>query len=214
MQLVSLSLTANPNQRGFTLLELLIAMTLLGFIVVMMAGALQLGTRALDAGDERVESANRIRLVQSFIRRQLSQARPLQWEQATGEQFVAFEGNPHAMRFAAPPPARHLWGGLQIIGLEAEQGDAGERLILTSRMYVQQAGESQETEQGERVVLLDNMDELEFAYLGSQGPDEPLVWQDHWQRAYGFPKLVRLRAKMRDARGGGWPELVVALHGG
>lgn len=213
MALVSLSSPVNRVQYGFTLLELIIAMTLLGFIAVMMASALQLGRRALDAGEQQAETTNRVRLVQSFLRRQLAQARPVQWQQAAGNQALVFEGKPHKLRFVAPPPARHVWGGLQLISLEAEHGDAGEQLILTYEMLIQQGEEAPRAEQRERVVLLDHMEALEFSYLGRRTPDEPLLWHNEWQSGYGLPRLVRLSAKMRDGRETAWPELVVALHG-
>jgi general secretion pathway protein J len=200
-------------QSGFTLLELVIAMTLLGLITVMMASALQLGARALEAGDERAETANRIRVVQGFLRRQLGQARPVQWEQATGESSLVFEGQPQELRFVASPPTQRVWGGLQLVTLEAEQTETGERLILSYRMLGLQREAPLEPEQGERVLLFERLDQLEFSYLGRRSPDEPVTWHDQWQSTYGFPRLVRLRAKLREGGQADWPELVVALHG-
>jgi len=187
-------------------------MVLLGLIAVMIASGLQLGARATDMGDERAAAADRVRLVQSFLRRQLSQARPVQRHEVSGAQSAVFSGTPRALQFVAPPPAHHAWGGLQLIRLDVERGEKGERLVLSYRMLALQ--QAREPGQPERVVLLDNMEKLEFAYLRRERAGEPAVWQDRWQDTYRLPGLVRLSGRMRNDREVHWPELVVALHGG
>ena len=57
------------QQAGFTLLELLIAMTLLGMILVLLFGGLRLGVRSWDASQKQVDSLNSVRSLESFLRR-------------------------------------------------------------------------------------------------------------------------------------------------
>ena len=64
-------MTAPKGQRGFTLLELLIAMTLLGLIVTMAFSGLRLGTRAWEAADARDHD---VYLVQQMLRTRLGAA--------------------------------------------------------------------------------------------------------------------------------------------
>ena len=48
------------RQGGFTLLELLIAITLLGLILVLLFGGLRLGMRSWDAGQLNVDTMNTV----------------------------------------------------------------------------------------------------------------------------------------------------------
>ena len=64
----------NARERGFTLIEILIAMTLLGLLMAMLSGGLRLGTRAWEASDTRSAELARLEAVQGFIRRSLTGA--------------------------------------------------------------------------------------------------------------------------------------------
>ncbi|MEE9250386.1 MAG: prepilin-type N-terminal cleavage/methylation domain-containing protein, partial [Alphaproteobacteria bacterium] len=65
------------RERGFTLLEVLIAMTLLGLIMMLLFGGLRLGTRAWETNSDRVEEISQIEISHQIIRRMLAQAYPL-----------------------------------------------------------------------------------------------------------------------------------------
>ena len=49
--------TRKGRVAGFTLLELLIAMSLLGFILALLFAGMRLGARSWDAGEARVEKS-------------------------------------------------------------------------------------------------------------------------------------------------------------
>lgn len=59
-------------QKGFTLLELLISLTIIAVIVVMISGALRVGIKAWEKGEQDIESLQRQRIVLDMIKRQLS----------------------------------------------------------------------------------------------------------------------------------------------
>lgn len=60
------------KQRGFTLLELLISLTIIAVMMTIIFGALRTGVRAWEKGEKSVESQQRCRIVLSMIQRQLS----------------------------------------------------------------------------------------------------------------------------------------------
>jgi prepilin-type N-terminal cleavage/methylation domain-containing protein len=47
---------ADYDQKGFTLLELLVSFALIGIIAAIIAGALKSGLDAVDKGDRKIES--------------------------------------------------------------------------------------------------------------------------------------------------------------
>jgi len=204
--------TRKPSFRGFTLLELLIAMTLLGLIAVIATSALHLATRASAAAEAQTELENRTRLVQEIIRRQLGQARPLQVLASQG-QVIAFEGTPRSVQFVTAPPAHFAWGGLYQVTLEVAPRASGKALMLSYRLFAADSPVPAAAEPLEQVVLVDGVEDAEFAYFGSRGLDQQPSWQTSWEAsASGLPGLVRLRLTMHGADVPAWPELVVSLH--
>ncbi|MDH3594369.1 MAG: prepilin-type N-terminal cleavage/methylation domain-containing protein, partial [Rhodospirillales bacterium] len=63
-----------PRSGGFTLVELLVALTLLGLIFVALFGGLRFGTRTWETGNQRSEAFAEVEVMQSLLRRQLAQA--------------------------------------------------------------------------------------------------------------------------------------------
>ena len=66
-----------PTARGFTLLELTIALTLLALLSAVLFGSLRLAGRSTDGGDAKVQAAASMRLAQEFLRTNLEAQHPL-----------------------------------------------------------------------------------------------------------------------------------------
>ncbi len=196
--------------RGITLLELLIALTLLGLISVMLYGGLHLGTRSSEIGASRADATERIRLIQRFIRREVSQAYPLLWKNK-GKQRVAFRGEPERLYYAAILPSHRGIGGLYLVSIEAVRGPRGPGLVFSYRLATPEIqGFEVGAEPDERVVLLEDVEEVEFSYYGKQEKEEEARWQARWKDPKRLPRLVRLRLKTGDASL--WPELVIPIY--
>ena len=103
-------------QGGFTLVELLMAITLLAMILTLAYQGLRVGTQAVSRGEALVDRTNRMRIVHQFLRNQLSRVLPLTLssdEDADGEApaIIMFEGEDDRMRFVAPMPGYLSRGG-------------------------------------------------------------------------------------------------------
>ena len=68
--------TARRAEAGFTLLELLVSMTLLALLAIAMFGSLRFGARAWDRSEAHGAGMEQVRLVQQLLRRDLEQAYP------------------------------------------------------------------------------------------------------------------------------------------
>lgn len=196
------------RQRGFTLLELLIGMVLLGLILTLLFGGLRLGAKSWDSGEKRADDAAQLRAIHGFMRRELSQVFPWRWKKEVDSR-LAFLGAADAVSFVAPLPSQVSGGGLYLLALELERGVEGERLIMKRTLTDSAAKDFSGLEQGEKSLLAEHIDKMSIAYFGSTTPESEPDWQDKWDDPQRLPLLVRIQVKLNDGRD--WPDLVVPL---
>ncbi len=203
------------QERGFTLLELLIAMTLLGLLMLGLFGGLRLGARVWEASDARSADRARIEAVQRFIRTYLGQARPLAAADRTGDDVVAFVGRGERLDFTAVLPAYLSAGGFEHVALSLAEGDNGQGLVLEhGPLQRREDGRAElfQLDDAENSVLLDNLVAVEFSYYGARGRGEDAEWTDRWDDDQRLPLLVRIRIEFPESDRRIWPELTVALR--
>ena len=118
---------------GFTLLEVLVAVTVMGLILTAAFGALRLGSRSWEAGIARAAETEERRSVAGFLQRQFAQALPLTWPEDNKDTPLAFDGSARQVRFIAPSPQQQASAGLFEFALTAERPEAGAaaRLVLS-----------------------------------------------------------------------------------
>ncbi len=196
---------ARHGQAGFTLIEMLVAMTLLGLIVAVLAGALQGGLAGSERVDTQAERLNELRLAQAFIRRHVEAARPVSWTHDR-RAVVAFEGRAEALDFVAVMPAWPARGGLYLVRLAFDDGD----LVMTRRITSGEPSEFRYEDGVERRVLARDVAGLSFAYFGTPADGRRAGWRDDWTGQYAMPELVSLALDYADPAAGRWPDLVMA----
>ena len=199
------ALGSHRGQTGFTLLELVVAITLMGLVLVMLYSGLRLGLNGWDSGEARAEATNRLRLVEEFLRRQLAQSMTVYWTNDRQERILVFAGQANHIEFVAPMLAQLGPGGLYRVRIEGGDG----RLWIRWRPYLPadpNAGEERQT------VLLEGVSSIEWAYFGVERDDEPHPqWRSTWASPTRRPLLARLNLTVQ---GQPWPDLVVALSEG
>jgi general secretion pathway protein J len=193
--------------RGFTLLEMLIGLTLVGFILALLFAGLRLGSRSWDAGEQRMTASVERGVILDFIRRGLTLAYPMTWR-IEEQQVIAFAGERTSVAYIGPVPSHDGTGGNQLISLGLEETDTGKHLVMRWRL-------SNPTEPGfdiladaDKKILIQGLDTLELAYFGKENEPDPPTWQDRWVMRKTLPDLIRMRITL--ANGEAWPEIVVA----
>lgn len=193
--------------RGFSLVEVLLATALLATGIVLAFATLANATAATERAEALAQRQERLRAVQAFIRRQVEGALPLPYEyiEATGEATV-FESDGRTLRFVAPMPGYLSRGGPHLQTFTLASSASGQRLEFQHQLLTPDGPLEAEREPE---VLIDGIAEgaFEVRTLGDDG--EPTDWTRDWEREGEFPRLLRLRLRLRDERAQ-WPELVAA----
>jgi general secretion pathway protein J len=196
------------RQYGFTLLEMLVSLSVAALLVSLVYGAVRVGQRSAQTMGKHTVDSEVMRIGWQFLRDALTRARPVQGDP---ENPTGFTGNANTLAFVADMPAYVGLGGLMLIELEIEKDSEGDQLILSRQRFDRSS--IQPSEQGiERAVLVDDLESMEIEYFGpSEGENAP-AWHTSWQEAGTLPSLVRIVIKPMDALA--WPELVARPLGG
>ena len=198
---------------GFTLVELLVSLTLVGLISIALFGGFRFGTRAWEVGTQRAERLDELQVVQGFLRGRLSQALVPRHEGEDGEQRGLLVGNENSLSFTAPWLSSLNLGGLYVFDLSlVSDNDKGELLIRWAPL----AGEwnaipGQDSDPAER-VLLEGVEEVVLSYYGTQRRGEDPAWYDTWEESPLLPQLVSLELGFAEESRRVWPPLIVALR--
>ena len=99
---------------GFTLLELLIALSLVSLILMLLYGGLNLGSRNWDSIEQKVRETENVRLARSFLQRALLQARKKSWE-VERRKYPVFFGSSEQLEFITPLSSHVGLPGLYVV---------------------------------------------------------------------------------------------------
>ena len=195
--------------QGFTLVELLVGLTLVTLISIILFGGMRFGMRVWETGGERIEDATRIGLVQTLLRRQLGQATVP--SDNTGKQVVTFAGQSDRVTFIAPSAKPGEASKVLTFILGKSDADQRSHLDLSWTPF-RAPGETGTAPPGrEAARLMENVAAVELAYYGAPDPKRPAQWWDSWDGTHGLPALVRLRLTFPQGDRRRWPDLIIRL---
>ena len=119
------------RQRGFTLMEVLIAMALLSLLMLALGSTLYSAAQTEERVDARVQSAEDLRLAARFLQEALSQASLRPVRQGNERLRPFFSGQEQAVEWVGVMPARYGLGGRHFMRLALERDVNGQgRLVL------------------------------------------------------------------------------------
>ena len=172
------------NSLGFTLLELMISIAIVGIMVSILVAVLRLGFRSVEAGEKKIESLERVRASVNLIDAQIQSELPLTHEE-NGENKYYFKGQPALLEFSTN---HSIWGGetgYVVVSYRVDEEGQGKRTLWASENRVGQ-------ENKKEIKLLELFDEMYFEYFYQDPTEEEGKWIDEWTEAGFLPKKIRL----------------------
>lgn len=190
----------NRRQAGFTLLEMLLAVSLLVLLTALAYATLRTGARGWEAANAQADREDALRVGWPFLHQALEAARP---ERIPGDTAVRFSGDAVQLSWVAELPAHFATGGPRLLTLAAGASDDGpRRLLLVSRALDETVAAA---EQPQQAVLVDELDDVDISYYGADDDGAP-TWQASWLDRQSLPQLVRVQVQPAD--GPAWPALI------
>jgi general secretion pathway protein J len=198
------------THRGFTLLELIIALVLLGMLSAVLFGSVKLAGRSTDSGEAKANAAATMRLTQQFLRTNLEAQHPLRMRKIVDWPLL-FVGAASELRYASELPPRVAGGGIWFYRLAVRTDDERSPLVLERMVPDLAADAAPEFTNADRSVLAEGIASLKLGYFGRDpdaAPGSDASWHDQWSDTQRLPLLIRIDVTPK--QGAPWPTLYVA----
>lgn len=222
-------MTGRRYLRGFTLVEMLVALLLLSLLTVVIGGGLNLGIRSWEGMDRHQQTESDAFLVQQALRRLLGAAnRSVVNSDDKGRQ-LAFHGSAEELIWVAP--LQQNGGGddlywIWLGRLDSRPPDEPEGLYLAYEPYSGVSEEDLNQTQGlsstqlnwalkrnelmlnarKSLLMAGRFDEFSLSYLKTE-PDRPSTWEPEWVYQDSLPSLISVQFKEGEVAP--WPTLMV-----
>jgi len=192
---------------GFTLLEVVVSLTLLGFMLVIIFGAFRLGLSTWDRGESIKEEYQKVRIVSQLITHQVKSIVPyrVKTQKAEGD-YLAFDGKPQSLRFVSAFPAKsHRLGGLVYTQYQYKEDDLkGGRLFLFEQRALNRDLFADEPKEEDGIPLMEGIAKILFEYYQEEdsSSNQSEAWLEEWdaKEKKVLPKGVRITVAFKDQK--------------
>lgn len=196
------------NFAAFTLIEVLIAMTLLSLMVVLLFSSLSVGAKSWEQGESKIANVNEIAVVQQFFNHHLGHSTP-QWNDFDPEKdrVFSFQGKKNSLQFVSEFPASAERSGLQLFDVKLQEKNKQRFVEVTLTPFFPLAEGEDFFE--DTIELVNGVERFELSYYGLNAETGEYTWQDEWLLKEEQPRLVKIILELKDGRF--IPEIIIAL---
>jgi len=186
---------------GFTLLELVVTLTLLGFVLIMVLGLLRLGSSSWERGEAKADHYQKQRIVLNLLSQQVKSSFPykIKAQKAEGN-YIAFFGERDSLRFVSTfSITAKRPEGLVFVIYRVEEGKDTEKLLKVFEKRVLNKNFMEDTPEDEKfLTLLGDLSEFGFEYFQEAEEEEEVgEWAESWdgKDKRELPSQMRMVAK-------------------
>ncbi|PPD25349.1 MAG: prepilin-type cleavage/methylation domain-containing protein [Methylocystis sp.] len=188
-----------PRRDGFTLLELLLSLTLISLITASIMGGIHLGRRSWEnsrAGEALDEIEGAVRTASKLIGASFVIV-PEQTQSGRTDPSPIFIGAANGCRLVMLSEGGAQWGGLIVVEIALDSGPNGDDLAVWTKVYRAKEGLGPARETMRKTVVLEGLAGLEFSYFGAQQPGKAPTWSSRWTSADVLPALVNIKVSAK-----------------
>jgi general secretion pathway protein J len=200
-----------PHQTpGFTLVEVIVTMTILGFLLVVVYGVFGMGRSAWERGDGIREKYQKFRIISRLVSSQIKSTVPLKVksEKAEGD-FLAFAGASQSLKFVSALSLKsgRPEGLIYTVYEFQEGGGEGGKLVVYERKALNKNFMEEPPKEESGVSLLEDLSSVRFEYFREEDPNKnrEAEWVEEWnaKEENELPRALRitiLRNKNREGQ--------------
>ncbi len=166
---------------GFTLLELIIALSILSMVIVLIGRGFHLGLNAWEKGESETRWTQRLRVLSGLMSQQLKSVYPYRME-IDDEKVILFKGESDSVLFVTTL-TDSLYGGFKWVrySFREETLMYKEGLLPDKELTGEISGDDE--------IMDTNIEEVKFEYYS---PEEE-EWKESWDFGEDLPGAVRVK---------------------
>jgi general secretion pathway protein J len=169
------------SRKGFTIVEMIVAMTLMSVVALIIAYGFYLGTDAWKRGERETGETQKLRVLSGLFYQQLKSAYPYQMDM-DDEKVVLFEGESDSITFVTTL-TDSSFGGFKWVRYSFENGT-----LLYKEGLLPDKEWDEKTEGKEKVVDTD-LGSVEFSFYSADEEE----WNESWDFGEYLPVAVKIR---------------------
>lgn len=208
--------SARRPDNGFTLVEMLVAMSLLAVLMVALASVMRSMAQTETKVDQRLQRIDDMRVTRGFLQQVMGRvsARPLPPAAGAGT-VLPFRATADRVEWVGIMPARHGMGGRHFFRLALEDSDRGPALVLRFQPWEAGLREFPDWSAATPRVLVAGV--THFAVQAQGRPEGarpmPPTWSPGWAPGWTVSELLpeRVLLSLADAQGP-WPDLILPVQ--
>jgi general secretion pathway protein J len=189
---------------GFTLLELIISLTIIAIIAMMVQNGFRLSVSAWEKGESAIEDQQQYRYVLELIQGQLSSSLPhTSSQRVKKDSEVVFRGDDASLEFVSRMSLlSENSSGMIRVRYRVEVKDDKRSVLFAENNLIERLGVSSQDGPGEEEwhILLSGIHDFAFDYLAGlpteDALDDPSFWESSWgdsDERRGLPLALRVR---------------------
>jgi general secretion pathway protein J len=190
------------SQRGFTLIEVILALTIFALMGMVLYGAFSLSHSAVEKSQRSFENNQKVRAVDELVGSYIRSAYP--YRSSPQDATLLFEGEPTELTFVSSFSLAMGGRGMAKVRLfwEGDEKRAGVLRLEEETPVRVLSEEESEGHQGIRnsLVVREGVKEFRITYLDPQSEEEK--WEERWdaRERSTLPRAIRLHYLTKENR--------------
>jgi len=181
----------DSSNAGFTLIEVVLALTIFALMGAILYGALALAQKAVERSQVRFEKNQQMRAFADLMGSYVRSSHP--YRATPQDPAIYYQGEEEQLSFVSASSLALGGRGMALVRISWQEGEGGEgALTLSEELPVRLGEEGGVGGQRNSVVLRERIKQLRFTYLDPQSDGGQ--WEERWDAAERkvLPRAVRL----------------------
>ena len=194
------------NVAGFTLVEILVVMTLMSVIMLALGAAMRTIAQTEERVDQRLQRADEMRVATGFLSSTLGRVSARKAPTRVGFSRILFSAAPDAVMWVGVMPARYGAGGRYFFRLALEPRREGADLVIRFAPWTGAAVFPDWATANSRVLVRQPAG-LALEYAQDDGSNQ--LWRADWPDPQTLPGRIRISIRTAAVA---WPQIIIALR--